>query len=139
MKKLIPILFLAVIAFTSCKDDGTTPDDTTTTLTTAEKIQHTWNITSIMDFNFVGATTTLDYIDTVDVGTSTVDFRVGNMAYINLDGDLDTVDYQVINDQTIKFDGDVFDINTLTTSEFKVTYSERTDTPYYDNVVLFNR
>lgn len=138
MKKLIPIALLALVLISSCKEDDT--PDTTKTETTAEKIQHTWNTTSIMDYNFVGASTTLDYIDTFDLGTNaTIDFRTNNKAYVNFDGDMDTTDYQIVNDQTINFDGDVFTINTLTATEFKLTYAERTDTPYYDNVLIMNR
>jgi hypothetical protein len=139
MKKIIPFLFAFIVLLASCKDEDTTPDGTTE-LTTAEKVQHTWNLTSIMDFNYVGASTTIDNIDTFDVGTSsTVDFRADNKAYITLDGDFDTTDYNIVDAQTITFDGDNFTIDVLTATEFKLTFSERTDTPYYDNVVLLNR
>jgi hypothetical protein len=88
----------------------------------------------------VGSTTTLDNIDTFDVGTSsTVDFRADNKTYMTLNGDFDTTDYQIVDDQNIIFDGDKFNIDALTKSEFKLTFTERTDTPYYDSVVLMNK
>lgn len=139
MKKLIPIVLLTLVFISSCKEDDETPD-TTKTETTAEKIQHTWNITSSMDFNFVGASTTLDYIDTLVIGSNgTIEFRADNKAYEHTNGERDTIDYQIVNDQTINFGGDVFTINTLNATEFKFTYAERTDTPYFDNVLILNR
>lgn len=139
MKKLIPLALITLLFVSSCKEDDDTVDDPKTE-TTAEKVQHVWNISSLMDFNYKGSSTTLDYIDTFDIGTnSTVDFRADNKAYVNLEGEMDTSDYSIVNDQTIEFDGDIFTINTLTASEFKVTFAERTDTPYYDNVLIMNK
>lgn len=138
MIKIIPILCLGVLVFGSCSDEDTTP--TTTQLTTAEKIQNKWNVTSVIDYNFVGTSTTLDNTDTLDLGAGAYfNFRSDNKVYVNWDGDLDTSDYQIISDNAISFEGEAYKIKTLTATEFKLTYEERTDTPYYDNVVLMNR
>lgn len=138
MRKLIALALFAVVVLASCKEDDTAVDPTPKT--TAEKVQHKWNLTSIFDINYVGSTTTIESIDTIDIGVGGyLDFRSDNKVYMNIDGDLDTSDYQIINDNAISFDGDAFKITTLTDTEFKLTYEERTDTPYYDNVVTMNR
>lgn len=138
MKKLIPIALLAVLVVTSCKDEEPIPDPTP--LTTAEKLQNKWNITSVIDYNYKGASTTLVDTDTLDIQVGAYfDFRADNKLYENWDGDLDTSDYQIINDNSISISGDAFKINTLTSTTLKLTYEERTDTPYFDNVVLLSR
>jgi len=138
MKNLIPVILLVCVAFASCKDDEDTPDPKP--LTTQEKIQHKWDVTSIIDYNYKGASTTPDYNDTIDIGVGGyVDFRADNKVYTNFDGDLDTSDYQIINDNAISMDGEAFVISELTTTMFQIKYEERTDTPYFDNVITLNR
>jgi len=138
MKKIIPFALLFVVAFTSCKDEETTPDPTP--LTTKQKLQHKWNIVSIIDYNYVGATTTPDDTDTIDIGVGGyADFRTDDKMYANINGDLDTLSYQIINDNALSMDGEPYVINELSTNKLIMTYEERTDTPYYDNVISFDR
>jgi len=138
MKKIIPIALLFVVAFTSCKDEETTPDPTP--LTTKQKLQHKWNIVSIMYHNYVGATPTPHYTDTINIGVGGyADFRTNDNMYSNINGDLDTLSYQIINDNALSMNGELYVINELSTNKFILTYEERTDTPYYNNVISFDR
>jgi hypothetical protein len=142
MKKTLLILTLGFGLLASCKkEDSTTNSSTTTPLTTAQKIQNKWNFVSVMDYNYVGASTTLDYIDTLAIGTAGdyLDFRTNNKVYISVSGQMDTLDYSIVGDTKLIFDGDTYDITKLSTSDFVFTFSERTDPPYYDNVIVLKR
>lgn len=132
------LILVGAFCFTACNDDETGGE--TTELTTAEKMQHRWNLDCIKDITYKGSTTDLDYIDTVVSGAGDyIEFKGDNKAYMKIDGDMDTVAYDIVNDQTFNFDGDVFTISTLTSSQFEAVYKERVDTPYFDNVVKMSR
>jgi hypothetical protein len=141
MKKALLILTLGFGLLASCKKEDTTSSNNTSTLTTAQKIQNKWNFVSVMDYNYVGASTTLDYIDTLAIGTAGdyLDFRTNNKVYISVSGEMDTLDYSIVGDTKLIFDGEVYDITKLSTSDFVFTFSERTDPPYYDNVIVLKR
>jgi hypothetical protein len=140
MKKFLISALLFATFFYACKEDDTVIEEPIIALTTAEKIQHKWDLVSIIDHNYVGTSTTLDYKDTIVIGAGNfMDFRSDNKVYSSMDGDLDTVPYQIVNDQTILFDGDVFTISSLTTTDFIFKYEERTDDPYFDNIVTLSR
>lgn len=132
------IIILSMVFFSACKKDNST---TTPTLTTTQKIQNKWSIVSVMDYNYVGASTTLDYIDTTYVGTSAdyIEFRADNKTYGFVAGGFDTSQYTILSDTKMLFDGDTFTINNLTSSDFKFTYYERKQNPYYDNVITLKR
>ncbi len=139
MKKLFPLLAIMLVAFAACKDDdtSTTPEPE---LTTAQKIQHKWNIDNIIDINYNGQTTTVESRDTFPPVTGDyIHFLANNTAEFKFDGDTDDVDYKIVNDQTLEFDGDVFTIVTLTESLFVFRYEDRASDPYYDNYVYLSR
>lgn len=120
--RIIPVLCV-VLAMASCKKE-TNDTDTTKELTTTEKVQQKWNLESNLDWNFKGKTTTLDYIDTIDLGRAGdyVDFRNDMKAYYKAKSGLDT-----------------FSIQELTLSTMQFIYRARNSDPYYDNIITLNR
>jgi len=135
MKIKLILSALVLFAVSSCTDDSGVND-----ATTEELVQHKWNIKSIIDKNYLGASTTFSHYDTLEVKAGDfVDFRTDNKAYMSFDGDLDTSAYNVINDLTIKIGEDVYSINVLNDINFVLQYEERTDTPYFDNIVHLTR
>ncbi|MCF8255161.1 MAG: hypothetical protein K9H61_13290 [Bacteroidia bacterium] len=142
MKKALLILTLGFGLLASCKkEDSTTTSNNSSTLTTAQKIQNKWNFVSVIDYNYVGASTTLDYIDTLALGSAGdyLDFKTNNKVHISIDGEQDSLDYSIVGDTKLIFDGDTYDITKITANEFVFTYSERIDPPYYDNVIVLKR
>lgn len=142
MKKYLLLVLLAGFGLSSCSDDEEPTGNTgTTQKSTQELIQHKWDIESIVDINFKGATTEVDEIDTLDFiqPGDYIEFLANNKVVVLIDGDLDTSDYNLINETAINFDGDAFDITDLTESRFVMTYKERVDTPYFDNIVTLKR
>jgi hypothetical protein len=144
MKKVFVPLWLLLISgifFTACSDEESTDPADNTPPTTSELIRHNWNIDIILDYNYEGANTQIEEIDTIHVGVAgeTIHFKSNNVAVFNFDGDSDSSFYQVINDDLISLEGDTFKIVTLTESEFEMRYEEREFEPWYDNVVRLSR
>ncbi|MFT4522792.1 MAG: hypothetical protein ACI8ZN_001744 [Bacteroidia bacterium] len=138
LKNILPLTLLLLIAIPSCKDDDDKVD--VTKPTTVELVQNIWNIHSVIDYNYVGKSTTLDYIDTILIGNAgTFDFRSDNRVYAYVLGDYDTSAYAVINDGLIDFDGEAYEITSITSSQFVLTFKERTEDPYFNNVVTLKR
>ncbi len=139
MKNLNLFLLIGLLAFASCGDDATTPKEESET--TAQKVQHRWTLVSVIDYNYVDSSTTLDYIDTI-IGSNPanyVEFRADNTASAQIDGDTETFSYSILSDNMIVFDGDDFVITTLNANTFIMTYADREDIPYYDNVITMKR
>jgi hypothetical protein len=138
MKKIsivLAALILGSFVFNSCKGDESSGE-----LTTQKKLQHRWGLVDIRDINYVGSTTTVDYIDTVVHGPGNfLEFSTNANAYITIDGQSDTVKYRIVNDQTLEFDGDVFTIDVLTSSSCIFTFKEREEPPFYDNIITLKR
>ncbi len=139
MKKvLFGLLVISILA--SCGKDKTTT--TTTPQTTAQKLQYKWNLMSIQDIQYVGASTTI--VDTViDYGMvgDYVQFNTNNTAYYRIAGSLDTVAYNLFSDTKMVFDGDTFSINTLTATDMVMTYYGRETNPVnnWDNVLVLKK
>ena len=141
MKKvLFGLLVISILA--SCGKDKTTTTTTTTPQTTAQKLQYKWNLMSIQDIQYVGASTTI--VDTViDYGMvgDYVQFNTNNTAYYRIAGSLDTVAYNLFSDSKMVFDGDTFSINTLTATDLVMTYYGRETNPVnnWDNVLVLKK
>ena len=138
----IRLLFITCILgfiLAACNDDaGIT--NTNQSKSVKELIQQKWNIEFILDKNYKGSSTELDYIDTFISGTgNTIEFRTDNRVIVNIQGFPDTSAYSIISDQTIRLDGDDSEITTINEKEFVITYKERVDTPYFDNIVKMYR
>jgi hypothetical protein len=141
MKKTLLILALGSGLFVSCKKEEPKPSDNTTPMTTTQKIQQKWNLSSVIDIEYIGSSTTIDNIDTLVLGApgDYADFRADNKVYISVTGEFDTLPYSILSDSKIVFDDQLFDISKLTTSQFEMKFSERIDTPYYDEIINFKR
>ncbi len=140
MKKSILISLVALTMVYACNDDNDPDTVDNTTLTTTEKIQNKWILESIWDNVYVGSSNTYDYTDTIDMLPGDyMDFRSDDKLYMKIEGDFDTTDYLVIDDQTMSVGTELFEISYLSSSEFVLTFYERTDTPFYDNVVSLRR
>lgn len=140
MKKyFLGLAFISILA--SCgKDKSNTT--TTTPQTTAQKLQYKWNLLSIQDIEYVGASTTI--IDTIiDYGVAGdyIQFNANNTAYYRIAASNDTVSYSIISDTKMIFDGDTFAINTLTSSDLVMTYYGRETNPVHnwDNKLVLKR
>lgn len=141
MRKSISILTAFIALFVSCKKEESKSSSTETPLTTAQLVQNKWSLVNVLDINYVGATTTIDYIDTLVVGgpDDYIDFRTNNLAYLLAEGEYDTIPYSIVSDSKINLDGELLDIAKLTKNEFVISFSERTEVPYYDNVINLKR
>ena len=135
------VITLTALSILSCKKDDKTTTSPTPSQTTTQKVQYKWTFVSAIDFNYVGTTTTLDYIDTIAVGDpgDYVEFRTDNKAYLYTLTTYDTLEYSVINDNLMVFNSDTFNITVLTANDFTLTYSERTVSPYFDNVIKMRK
>jgi hypothetical protein len=127
------LLCMLLIVFNSCRKDQTTTPEVDLT-TPIEKLQNNWTWNYNIDYNYVGASTTPDYNDTLTIAGDYINFKTDNTADIRIGGQTDNVAYSLISDSVLMFDGDTFVINKLTDYEFQFTYSERTAVPYFDNV-----
>jgi len=138
MKNINLFLFIGLLVFASCGDNATTPKESETT---AQKVQHRWTLVSVIDYNYVDSSTTIDYIDTIIASNPAnyVEFRADNTASAQIDGDQETFSYSILSDNRIVFDGDDFVITTLNANTFIMTYADREDIPYYDNVITLKR
>lgn len=138
MKKLLLSLAVATL-FASCGKDNT---NTTTPSSTAAMVQNKWNLLSIQDIEYVGASTTqVDTIIDYGMAGDYVQFNANNTAYYRIAGSYDTVAYQLISDTKLSFDGDTFTINTLNASNMVMTYYGREINPVHnwDNVLVMKR
>ncbi len=129
MKKIIkyPLLvILLVFIFAACKKKQVT-------LTTAEKVQGTWQLQNDIYHQHVGG---VDYSDTTLGNGATIEFRSDNKAYSDFQGQKDTAVYTLTGDTQITLNGtDIYDIKTLTSSSF-VLYSKKTQgADYYEETI----
>ncbi|MEN9339811.1 MAG: hypothetical protein RIQ62_1123 [Bacteroidota bacterium] len=137
MKKITLTALSLFALLSACKKDDTT---TNTSLTTQQKIQTKWNFVANYDINYLGQTTNVDFIDTINGAAGDyVDFKSNNKAYISVGGIYDTIDYAILSDTKLLFDYDTFTINTLTLTNFQFTYADRISADYYDNVIKLSR
>lgn len=138
MKKIITLSLIGMVAFTACNKKKTTD---ITPLTTAQKVQNKWNLVMVTDNVYTGTTTTLDYIDTLALGVAGdyIEFKSDNKAYTSFTGGKDTLPYTILSDNQMTLDGDTFAISTLTTSQFVLTFRDRSTNPWYDNVISLKR
>ncbi|MDE3182621.1 MAG: lipocalin family protein [Bacteroidota bacterium] len=129
MKAIIkyPLLFiLLVFFFAACKKKQVP-------LTTAKKIQGTWQLQSEIYHQNVGG---VDYSDTTLGNGATIEFRSDNKAYSDFQGQKDTAVYTLTGDTQITLNGtDIYDIKTLTSNQF-VLYSKQTQgADYYEGTI----
>ena len=120
------LFILLVFFFAACKKKQVT-------LTTAEKIQGTWQLQSEIYHQNVGG---VDYSDTTLGNGATIEFRSDNKAYSDFQGQKDTAVYTLTGDTQITLNGtDIYDIKTLTSNQF-VLYSKQTQgADYYEGTI----
>jgi len=134
MKKVILLSLVAIGIFASCRKE------TTSSVSTADLIQKKWRLISTQDVQYVGTTNVVDTIITYPYATTdSIEFKTNNTAVASFFGMIDTVSYQILSDTKIAIDADTFTINTLTVSDFVMTYNNRVDTPHYDNIITLKR
>ncbi len=134
MKKVILLSLVAIAIFASCRKE------TTSSMSTTEMVQKKWGLISTQDFEYVGTTNVVDTIITNTFGTTdSIEFKSDNTAVANIMGMTNTVSYQILSDTKMILDSDTFTINTLNLNDFVMTYSNRVDTPNYDNIITLKR
>ena len=134
MKKVILLSLVAIAIFASCRKE------TTSSMSTTEMVQKKWGLISTQDVEYVGTTNVVDTIITYTYGTTdSIEFKSDNTAVANFMGMTDTISYQILSDTKMILDADTFTINTLTLNDFVMTYSNRVDTPNYDNIITMKR
>ena len=134
MKKVILLSLVAIAIFASCRKE------TTSSMSTTEMVQKKWGLISTQNVEYVGTTNVVDTIITNTFGTTdSIEFKSDNTAVANFMGMTDTISYQILSDTKMILDADTFTINTLTLNDFVMTYSNRVDTPNYDNIITFKR
>ena len=112
MKKIIRsflIITLIAFLFSACKKKEAQ-------LTTAEKVQGTWQLQTDIYHEFVSG---VDQSDTTLGVNATIEFRNDGKVYSNNQGMKDTSTYTLSGDTKIIVDGDQnFDIKALTSNSF---------------------
>lgn len=116
--KLLSIILLISMSFIACKKENTTPK------TTQEKIAGKWKYqSSVVDNFYSGAS----HINTF-TGTAAdyVDFRNDGKVYSFVASNYDTSAYGIISDTKMWIDNSssIFDIQTLTDTDFKIYMKE---------------
>jgi len=129
MKKIFQSLLIITLIsflFSACKKKDVQ-------LTTAEKVQGTWQLQTDIYHEFVSGT---DYSDTTTGPNSTLEFRNDGKVYSDLQGQKDTSTYTLTGDNQIVINGNItFDIKTLTTNLF-VLYTKQTQGADYSEETL---
>ena len=118
MKKLLTIVLLISMGFIACKKESSTPK------TTQDKISGKWNLQSAVTNNYYsGSSHIITYTGTA---ADYADFRNDGKVYSFVDGSYDTSRYAIISDTKMWIDNDstVFDIQTLTNTDFKIYMKE---------------
>ena len=134
MKKVILLSLVAIAIFASCRKE------TTSSMSTTEMIQKKWRLVNSQNIEYVGTTNVVDTIFNYPYGTTdSIEFKSDNTAVANFMGMTDTISYQILSDTKMILDADTFTINTLTLNDFVMTYSNRVDTPNYDNIITLKR
>ena len=134
MKKVILLSLVAIAIFASCRKE------TTSSMSTTEMVQKKWGLISTQNVEYVGTTNVVDTIITNTFGTTdSIEFKSDNTAVANIMGMTNTVSYQILSDTKMILDSDTFTINTLNLNDFVMTYSNRVDTPNYDNIITLKR
>ena len=120
------LLILIVFSFTACKKKQVT-------LTTAEKVQGTWQLQSEIYHQNVGG---VDFSDTTLGNGATIEFRNDNKVYSDIQGQKDTSVYILTGDTQITLNGtDTYDIKSLTSNLF-VLYTKQTQgSDYYEGTI----
>ena len=139
MKKLILALaFIGILA--SCGKDSTS---TTTPPSSTALLQNKWNLISIQDIEYVGASTSIvDTVISYGVTGDYIQFNANNIAYERIAAGNDTLSYNLISDTKLVYNGDTFKVNTLTANDLVLTYYGRETTPTvhnWDNVLVLKR
>jgi hypothetical protein len=139
MKKILfALAFIGM--FASCGKDSTT---TTTPPSSTALLQNKWNLISIQDIEYVGASTSIvDTVISYGIAGDYIQFNANNTAYYRIAGSEDTVAYNLINSSKLAFDGDTFTVNTLTANDLVMTYYGRETTPTvhnWDNVLVLKK
>jgi hypothetical protein len=90
--------------------------------TAAEKVQGKWQVESVIDNEFYNGQ---DHKNT-SLGSPDdyFDFRADGKLYSSVDGDKDTTNYAVQSDSKILVGGALGDIQTLTSSTFKLHFKD---------------
>ena len=112
MKKIIHtflIITLIAFLFSACKKKDVK-------LTTAEKVQGTWQIQTDIYHEFVNG---VDHSDTTSGINATIEFRNDGKVYSNYQGQKDTTTYTLSGDtQMILSGNETYDIKELTSNSF---------------------
>lgn len=137
-KSMLALVFIGILA--SCGKDSTT---TTTPPSTISLLQNKWNLMSIQDIEYVGASTSIiDTIINYGVPGDYIQFNANNIAYERIAAGNDTLSYNLISDTKLVYNGDTFKVNTLTANDLVLTYYGRETTPTvhnWDNVLVLKR
>lgn len=132
--KLLSIILLISMGFIACKKENTTPR------TTQDKIAGKWKLqSSVVDHFYSGASHIITYTGTA---ADYADFRNDGKVYSFVDGNYDTSAYGIISDTKMWIDNSssVFDIQTLTDTDFKIYMKQVYSAAEYDeSTVNFNR
>ena len=135
---MLALVCIGILA--SCGKDSTTK---TTPPSTISLLQNKWNLMSIQDIEYVGASTSI--IDTVisyGAPGDYIQFNANNIAYERIAAGNDTLSYNLISDTKLVYNGDTFKVNTLTATDLVLTYYGRETTPTvhnWDNVLVLKR
>lgn len=106
-------------------------------LTTAEKVQGTWQLQSDIYHEFVNGE---NNSDTTSGISSTIEFRKDGKVYANIQGEKDTSAYSLSGDTQIIMDQDqTYEIKTLTSNSFILYSKETQGADYYEETISLKK
>jgi hypothetical protein len=133
MKKIIHSLFIITLIaflFSACKKKDVK-------ITTAEKVQGTWQLQSDIYHEFVGG---VDHSDTTAGINGTIEFRNDGKVYSNNQGEKDTTVYTLSGDTHIIIDKDqTYDIKELTSNSFVLYTKEVQGADYTEETISLKK
>lgn len=133
MKKIInSLLIIALIAFlfSACKKKDVK-------ITTAEKVQGTWQLQADIYHEFVGG---VDHSDTTAGLNATIEFRNDGKAYSIYQDQKDTATYTLSGDTHIILSGnETYEIKELTSNSFVLYTKEIDGADYYEETISLKK
>jgi len=124
------IITLFSFLFSACKKKDVQ-------LTTAEKVQGTWQLQTDIYHEFING---IDQSDTTIGANMTIEFRNDGKVYSNNQGQKDTTTYTLSGDTQIIIDQDqIYQIKTLTSNSFILYYKETQGADFSEETITLKK
>lgn len=137
--RVLPFLVLVLLFIFSCKKEAAIVEieDTRAMDDRMAMIQHNWAFDLFTHEETMNGTTTNDSI--IGVSGDFFEFSKNDSVYAFFNGQPDTVGYSLVDLNHIQYANDIFEIVTLTNSDFVFTINRDTDSTKATDQILLSR